>query len=79
MTRPGKSPQQRPLTVALAALSVVAALGEPHIDTLLNRLGLTAEHLLFKHLTGIVAAGSVLDFVANMADRGTDPHSRRIC
>ncbi|MFG2258793.1 MAB_1171c family putative transporter [Streptomyces mirabilis] len=79
VTRPGKSPQQRPLTVALAALSVVAALGEPHIDTLLNRLGLTAEHLLFKHLTGIVAAGSVLDFVANMADRGTDPHSRRIC
>ncbi|MGW4137969.1 MAB_1171c family putative transporter [Streptomyces mirabilis] len=79
VTRPGKSPQQRPLTVTLAALSVVAALGEPHIDTLLNRLGLTAEHLLFKHLTGIVAAGSVLDFVANMADRGTDPHSRRIC
>ncbi|MFF4517754.1 MAB_1171c family putative transporter [Streptomyces mirabilis] len=78
VTRPGKSPQQRPLTVALAALSVVAALGEPHIDTLLNRFGLTAEHLLFKHLTGIVAAGSVLDFVANMADRGTDPHSRRI-
>lgn len=78
VTRPGKSPQQRPLTVTLAALSVVAALGEPHIDTLLNRLGLTAEHLLFKHVTGIVAAGSVLDFVANMADRGTDPHSRRI-
>ncbi|MQS39836.1 hypothetical protein FFZ77_30915, partial [Streptomyces katsurahamanus] len=74
-----RSPRQRPLTTAFAALAVVATLGRESVSTPLEELlGVSSAASLLKHLSGLVASAAVLEFIARMTGRTETRRTRRI-
>ncbi|WP_322741082.1 MAB_1171c family putative transporter [Streptomyces hygroscopicus] len=74
-----RSPRQRPLTVAFLALAVVMTLGvEGVARTVDDTVNVAAASTLFKHLSGLVAASAVIEFIAQMAGEPEGRRARRI-